>query len=69
MRIGLGIPHQQPFIEYGSDGRWRVWVSYSKDVQSGTYYELSVSGNCDRVTVQDGQVVATNRVTTGVVRK
>lgn len=68
MRIGLGIPHQQTFLQF-QNGKWQVWTAYSKDAVSGTFYELASDGNCDRVTVQDGEIVATHRVTTGVVAK
>ena len=68
MRIGLGIPHQQAFLQFHKD-HWQVWTSYSKDAVSGTYYALYPDGNCDLVTVQEGEIVTTHRITTGVVAK
>lgn len=68
MRIGVGIPHQQPFLQFHKD-HWQVWTSYSKDAVSGSYYALYPDGICDLVTVQEGEVVETRRITTGVVAR
>lgn len=50
MRIGLGIPRQQAFIET-TETSHRVWVAYNRDVTAGTYFELFATGVVDRVTV------------------
>lgn len=62
MRIGL-LRHQQPFAEYDQRTKcWRVWYIFNNDVTSGTYYELSSDGSCDRVTVLDRDILHIDRV-------
>ena len=64
MRIGL-LRKQQPFAEFDQrTQRWRVWYIYNNDVTSGTYYELSPNGICDRVTTSNGNIVSVDRVDT-----
>lgn len=52
MRIGLGIPRQQPFMEF-VNGTHRIWIIYNKNASAGTYYELFPTGAVDRVTVDE----------------
>lgn len=65
MRIGL-LHRQQPFAEFVNNS-WRVWYIFNKDITSGTYFELRPDGVCDRVTVNDGEIVKCIRVTGPVV--
>jgi len=75
MRIALGTNHKkQPFAEFVRDGSshrasWRIWLSFNNDITSGTYLELNQDGSCDRITVNNGQIIDIVCLTTGVVVK
>lgn len=58
VRFGLeGISiTKPPFLEW-KDGSWRVWTAYNTDLSAGTYFELTQSGNINRVTIQCNEIM------------
>lgn len=59
---GLIVEHQTPLIEGSPDDmlgtRWRIWLSYDREVGQGTYLVLKLDGSIERHTLMaTGEVV------------
>ena len=61
--IGLGTSSQMPFLEWHeATGRWRVWLMYENNLNSGTFMDLYSTGAVDRVTIKDLEIADIRRV-------